>query len=315
MKKRITIVIPVHNERKSIKPLSNKLVEIAKKESKYLFNYIFVDDGSDIENINLIKQFCHKNKSFHLLVLSRNFGKEFALTAGINHAPECDALITMDADLQHPPELIHKLIRLWEKGSKVVVCKRIDNEDNSFLRNLCSKIFYKVSNLISSVKVSPNTTDYRLLDKLVISYFKKFNETPMMYKRIIDWIGFKESIVEFTAPKRLNDRSSFTYVSLINLAVNALTTYSIKPLKIISITGLIMTFVSFLIFLWMLFYNFYISNLMFTTLAFFVVLNTFLMGIVLIALGLVGIYIGNIYSQVLNRPLYIVEEKINFDKN
>lgn len=315
MKKIITIIIPIYNEQKSIEPLSKKLVEVAKKQPKYFFNYIFVDDGSETKNINLMKQFCKKNKAFQLLVLSRNFGKEFALTAGIHNAPECDALITMDADLQHPPELIHKLIRLWENGSKVVVCKRIDNKDNSFFRRLCSKIFYTVSNLISSVKINPNSTDFRLLDKLVISYFKRFNETPMMYKRIVDWIGFKESIIEFSAPKRLKGKSSFTYVSLINLAVNALSTYSTLPLKIISISGLTLTFVSFLIFIWMLFYNFYISNLMFSTLAFFVILNTFLMGIVLIALGLVGIYIGNIYSQVLNRPLYIVEEKINFDKN
>jgi polyisoprenyl-phosphate glycosyltransferase len=315
MKKRITVVIPILNEFESIKPLSNKLLQVTKDQPKYLFNFIFVDDGSETKNINLLKQICKINKSFQLLVLSRNFGKEFALTAGIHHAPECNALITMDADLQHPPELIHELIKLWEIGSKVVVCKRVHNEDNSFFRKLCSTFFYKISNLISTVKINPNTTDFRLLDSFVISHFKKFNETPMMYKRIIDWMGFKESIIEFKAPKRLNDKSSFTYTSLLNLAVNALTTYSIKPLKIIFISGVVMTFSSLLIFLWMFFYNFYISSLMFTTLAFFVVLNTFLMGIVLIALGLVGIYIGNIYSQVLNRPLYIIEEKINFDKN
>ena len=309
----ISIVIPLLNESESLPELYRWINEVMENNG-FVYEIVFIDDGSTDNSWKIINDLKHKNSNVKGIKFRRNYGKSAALSEGFKRT-KGNVVFTMDADLQHPPELIHKLIRLWENGSKVVVCKRIDNKDNSFFRKLCSKIFYKVSNLISSVKINPNSTDFRLLDKLVISYFKRFNETPMMYKRIVDWIGFKESIIEFSAPKRLKGKSSFTYVSLINLAVNALSTYSTLPLKIISISGLTLTFVSFLIFIWMLFYNFYISNLMFSTLAFFVILNTFLMGIVLIALGLVGIYIGNIYSQVLNRPLYIVEEKINFDKN
>ncbi len=312
-KKTISIVIPFFNESDSTEELLNSLNKVIKKHSNYFFEILFVDDGSNIIHSQKLMEILQKFKKIKLIIFSKNFGKEIALFAGVSNCLNSAAVITIDADLQHPPNLISKFISHWESGAKNVAGQRIKNEDSNFLRAFFSNLFYYLINKFSKVKIQKNSTDFRLIDEKILREIVKLNEVNMTYRRIIDWSGYEQVNVPFIAPKRIHNKSSFNFYSLLNLALNSLISHSDIPLKFILFVGGLMSTFSFIILSWMISYHFLISNSMFTPLAFFVVLNTFLIGIILFSLGLLGIYLGNIHFQVLSRPLYVIKEKINFD--
>lgn len=310
---KIAIVIPVFNERENLVELYRRLTLATSSVPEYLWEYIFVNDGSSDDSLEVVRKLIKSDKRCKLLDLSRNFGKEVALSAGVCEAISPDAVICIDADLQHPPELIPKLVSAWRSGAEIVVTIRKSTENNPLIRKFGSKIYYWLMKKISGLSIISQTTDFRLYDKKVVEAFRTVTERERMFRGIMDWLGFRRTYVEFTADARYGGEVSYTYAKLIQLAINSILSFSLWPLRLTGYLGLAITLLSGALLFWMLLGLLGLTGLVFTPLALVVVINTFLMGVVLSAIGLVALYIGNIHTQVINRPLYVISERINFD--
>lgn len=312
MLKKICVVIPLHNEANNLAELVMRLDQVTSQLPAYQWEYIFVNDGSTDSSIAVLRDLAALQEKIRALDLSRNFGKEIALTAGVHEALHADAVICIDADLQHPPELIPDLIRDWLNGSEIVVTVRVSTDKETLLRKLGSHLFYFLINKFSETTMVPKTTDFRLYDKKVIATFRLVTERNRMFRGLMDWMGFKKTYIEFRADARLSGSANYSFKKLWKLAISSITSFSLVPLRITGYLGLSITSVSGLILLWMLITFLLYEKWPYTTLALVVITNTFLIGIVLISIGLVALYIGTIHTEVINRPLYIVREKINF---
>lgn len=315
MNKRIAVVIPVYNESNNIAPLLARLAAVAEKMSEIDWTFIWVNDGSSDQSWLKLSEIVTQNPygsqtniRLQAIDLSRNFGKELALTAGIHHS-DADAVICIDADLQHPPELIPELVRNWLEGNEIVATVRSKIEKQPLLRRLGSYSFYWLMSKISGVGMRSQTTDFRLYDKKVIDVFRLVTEKQRMLRGIMDWLGFKKVYIEFSAAARESGEPGYSYGKLWQLAVNSITSFSLFPLKLTGYLGVVITVISGLLFAGMVTSRFIFKSQMFSPLAIVVVANTFLIGIVLMAIGMVALYIGHIHTEVINRPLYIVRDK------
>lgn len=308
----ITIVIPVYREAGNLPRLCKRLEPVTRRLSQYDWEYLFVNDGSPDNSLQVLRGLAQQAGRIKVIDFSRNFGKEIALTAGV-HAARADAVIAMDADLQHPPELIPQLVSEWEKGAEVVATVRNSIERQPLLRRIGSHLYYWLMARISGLDMASQTTDFRLLDKKVVEAFREVTERERMFRGIIDWMGFRKAYVEFDAPAREEGAAGYSYAKLWRLAANSITSFSLLPLRITGYLGLFITAGSGSLLTWMLISNYVLGRHDFTPLAIVVVVNTFLIGIVLMAIGLVALYIGTIHTEAVNRPLYVIREKINFD--
>ena len=302
----ITIVIPLKNESANLLDLHSKLLEATSSLSKYEFEYLFVDDGSTDTSAEVVRSLQAKNKNVRLIQLARNFGKEIATTAGL-HAAKGEAAIMIDADLQHPPELIPEFIKRWETGDDVVIGKQQpDASYASFTKRLSARWFYKLMNRISNTEVTPHATDYRLLDRVVIDEFNKLTEHNRLTRGLIDWLGFSRSYIEFTPAKRLHGDRSYSYRQLIRLAANSIVSLSFFPLRIAGYLGVFIVIIATPLIAFIMGNRLFFGNSMnFTGSATLAVMVLFLVGVLLICQGLMALYIANIYGEVQNRPLYI----------
>ncbi len=313
MSKKISIVIPVYNEAGNIKNLHLRLVSVANSLSQYQWEFIYINDGSQDCSYEILKHLAHEDEKVIFLDFSRNFGKEIALTAGAHTAENSDAIICIDADLQHPPDLIPILVQKWEEGAEVVVTIRTAIEKQPILRKIGSRIYYSLMRKLSGVDLKARTTDFRLYDQKVVRAFKRTTERERMFRAIMDWMGFRRAYVEFKADARVEGRPNYSYGKLWRLAVNSLTAFSLWPLRLAGYLGILISLISGVLFLWMI-ANYLLLNIwIYTPLAMVVVINTFLIGVVLMALGLVALYVGIIHTEVVNRPLYIIREKFGCD--
>lgn len=310
MTKKISIVIPVYNEAENIFNLHSRLENVIASLPQFEWEYIFVNDGSSDRSLETLKNLASKDHKVKALDFSRNFGKEIALTAGAHEAQDSDALICIDADLQHPPELIPTLVAKWEDGAEVVVTIRTEIEKQSLLRRVGSHLYYWLMRKMSGVDIKAKTTDFRIYDKKVVQAFIKTTERERMFRGIMDWMGFRRAYVEFKADARAEGQAAYSYAKLCRLAVNSLTAFSLWPLRVAGYLGVLISTISGGLFIWMLANYLVLKVWIYTPLAMVVVINTFLIGIVLIALGLVALYVGIIHTEVINRPLYIVRERL-----
>ena len=309
--KTIAIIVPVFNEGKGLHKFWAKLTEVLTTLVAYQWEIIFIDDGSQDDSWQVITELANANPKIKGLLLSRNFGKEIALTAGIDSIQEnVDAVIFIDADLQHPPELIPQLIKEWEQGFEVVITIRQSVTDYSFIKRIGSKLFYSLMAKLSDVDMTPNSTDYRLLDKKVVAALCKFTERTRMFRGLIDWMGFSKTHLNFSAPARSSGPATYSFQKLFNLAINSLTSFSLLPLRITGYLGVFTLMSSGLLLFYMLFTQL-AGWAFYTHLAFFVVFNTFLLGILMSGLGLIALYIGHIHTEVIDRPIYIIRNKID----
>ena len=254
----------------------------------------------------------NSHKSVRGVRLSRNFGKELALTAGVlESTEELDAVILMDADLQHPPSTIPHLVQQWESGHQIVTTQR-KSIRYSMWREIGSNFFYFMLNNFSKLNIQQKATDFRLLDQQVVKVIKDFPERNRFFRGIIDWVGFKKTSITFDSPDRTGGKSTFSFNGLFNLAVNSFTSFSLMPLKVTGYLGVAVTTISGVLFFYMVISHLVLGLTLFSKLAYFVVFNTLLFGIVLVALGLIAWYIGNIHTEVSGRPLYIVQDRAGF---
>ncbi len=305
----LSIVIPVYREVSNLALLYERLCQVIEKlDADLEVEIIFVNDGSPDNSWEVIRNIARVDGRVIGINLARNFGKELALSAGIHEAFGA-AVICMDADLQHPPEVIPSLLAAWRTGAKLVGTVRTSIEKQPLMRRAGSQIFYWLMSKISGVALTAQATDFGLYDRTVIDVFKTMTERNRMFRGMIDWIGFPKTTVEFHAPARQTGDASYSYTKLIGLAVNSITSFSLFPLRITGYLGALISFVSVLLMLLMLADRVLLHKIGFSSLALVVVANTFFIGIVLMALGLMAIYIGAIHSEVINRPLFVVAEK------
>jgi len=315
--KLISIVIPAYNEEKNIPLIYDELLKIFDDlKEKYDYEIIFVDDGSQDKSPEILETLTNQNNKVKYIQFSRNFGKEIAISAGLRNVSG-DVAISIDADLQHPPEFIPEFLQKWEKGGEVIIGLRKDYKTSSIFRKFCNFIFYKVQNLISEIKISPNETDYRLLDKKVIETFNKFTERGRITRGLIDWLGFKKDYIYFSVNERKDTKPGYSFVKLSKLAVETILSHSLFPLKLAGYLGVFITFFSGGLGLFIFIEKYLLRDpwhLAFSGIATLAVLILFLVGIILCTLGIIALYIANIQNEVTNRPLYIIKKKKNFNR-
>ncbi len=304
----ISLIIPMKNEATNVPLIYRALTAVANTLPDYSFEYLFVDDGSNDATDEAVRALQKNDATVQLIALTRNFGKEAATSAGL-HQAQGEAAIMIDADLQHPPQLIPKFLERWRAGDDVVIGKqKPDASYASFTKRLTARWFYRFINRISSVEITPHATDYRLLDRAVIDEFNHLTERNRITRGLIDWLGFKRSFIEFTPDQRASGQRSYSYRQLVRLASNSIVSLSLFPLRIAGYLGMGIVLLSTPLIAFIMFDRLARHNSMnFTGSATLAAMMLFLIGIVLICLGLIALYIANIYGEVQNRPLYVVK--------
>lgn len=308
--KTISLIIPVYNEESNLKWHHEKIDKHLKNLS-YKYEILYVDDGSSDQSFNIIRQLVLKYKEVRYVRLSRNFGKEAATSAGLNYCVG-DAAIIIDADGQHPIECIDTFIKHWENGSDVVVGVRESNKGEGFVKKYGSIVFYKILNMLTNDTTTPSSTDFRLIDRKVIREFNKLTERTRITRGLIDWLGFNRTYVKFHAIERVGGVPTYSFNNLLKLAVAAFVSNSTRPLKIVGVTGIFVTFVSGILGIFLLVENYILNDPLSLAVsggAFLAIFLSFLVGIVLICQGLLALYIESIHNETQNRPLYIISDK------
>lgn len=305
--KKITIILPVYNEFDNISPLLLRLSKITRKLKKYSFEYLFIDDGSTDDSYNCLVKY-KKKYPIKIVSFARNFGHQVALSAGIDYA-KGDAAIIMDCDLQDPPELIGEMIKQWEKGYEVVYAKRRSRKDTLFKRTTAF-YFYRILNKLSSVNIPSDTGDFRLIDKKVIIELRRFAERSRYIRGLVSYVGFKQRYVLFDREKRFAGETKYPLLKMINFALDAIFGFSTIPLKLITTFGFFIAIMSFLGILYAIFMKFFYPELTVSGWTLMMITIFFMGGVQMIVLGVIGEYVGRIYSETKKRPLYILRRKL-----
>lgn len=312
--KSISIVVPVYNESHNLLDLYEQVSGVLKSIHSINWDFIFVNDGSTDKSYETLLEISRQFSDIKVLDLARNFGKEIALSAGVEAAKGSDAVICIDADLQHPPGVIKNFIDQWRDGSEIVIGVRIASEKEPILRKIGSTVYYKLAESLSDFEVVAQSTDFRLYDKKVVHEFLRATERNRMFRAIMDWMGFRRSYVEFVASARTRGMPTYSYKKLWSLAIQSLMGFSLWPLRLTGYLGVGIFISSAMILIWMLISTALHTSYVYTPLAMFTVTNTLLIGIVLMSIGIVALYIGTIHTEVINRPLYIIRERVGFAK-
>ncbi len=310
MKIDVSLIVPVYNEEAIVDKFINQISSLLKNKFKY--ELIFINDGSDDETLSKLLKRQKKDLHIKIIDLTRNFGKEAALTAGLKFA-RGNVSIPLDVDLQDPPEIIFKMIAKWKNGAEVVVGRRIDRTSDSFFKRFSADFFYYLFNKISNHKIPKNVGDFRLMDRKVVDALNKLDEQNRFMKGLFSWVGFKTDYVDYIRPQRDVGKSKFNTWKLFNLSVEAITSFSIRPLKIWTYLGLLIAFISLLVGLRILFQALF-NNVQVPGYASLFIATTFLGGIQLIGIGILGEYLGRVYIESKKRPIYLVRKFYNKTK-
>ncbi len=309
--RKVSIIVPIYNEEKNIPIFYEEILKIINK-IRYDYELIFINDGSNDDSFKELKNISQKDVHIKIIDFSRNFGKEIAVTAGINNCTGV-ACIILDADLQHPVEKIPEFIDKWEKGAEVVVGVREKNKGEGLVKKLGSFFFYKIIGLISDMEITSRATDFRLVDRMVIDEFNKFSERNRMTRGLIDWLGFRREYIYFEANERKFGKPSYNFWKLVRLAFNSMVSLSFFPLKLAGYLGIIITITSSILGIFMFVTNYLTGSFNFSGPAILAVIILFLIGIVLVCLGFIALYIANIHGEVCNRPMYVIRNEKNKD--
>ena len=306
----LSVVIPAYNEGSGIAEFQSSLLNSIKHTNIKNVEIIYVNDGSTDDSLAKLRTIAKDDSRVRILSLSRNFGKEIATTAGL-HAAAGNAIITIDADGQHPPELIPKFVERWQAGAKVVVGVRKSNQHEGLIKNFGSKVFYKTYNRLTGIKMIPGSSDYRLIDRSVQQEFVRMTERSRITRGLIDWLGYRRVYIKFKANPRRGSTAGYSYRKLLKLFVDSMVSMSKSPLYISAYLGAIVLPLSTLIGLVMIVDAVLGDplNLNATGSAYVVVLLLFLVGVLLVSQGIIGLYLSHIHSETQNRPLYIIDKE------
>lgn len=304
--KKVSILLPCYNEAQSLPLLYAELVDLMDNENTYSWEVLFVNDGSTDNTIDVIYSLRKQDSRICYLDLSRNFGKESAMLAGIDYVSG-DCLVIMDADLQHPPKTISKMLQYWEEGFDDIYAKRDHRGKESWMRKQLSLFFYKILQNTSRLKVPQNVGDFRLLDKRCVEVLRNIRETERYTKGIFAWIGFNKKEITFNQGDRTAGESSWNFINLFSLAIEGITSFTTAPLRLATVVGLFSSLASFVYLIFVLLKTMVFGEVVagYPTL---VVLILFLGGVQLFSMGIIGEYIGRIFKETKFRPPYIVKE-------
>jgi len=308
----ISIVIPVFNEQESLPHLHARLRDVLKSlEEEY--ELIFVNDGSTDQSADVMRRLQVGDANVKVVDLSRNFGHQAAIAAGLDYATG-SAVIMMDADLQHPPELIPDLLRKWRDGYEVVYTCRQYTPDAGAAKKIASALFYSLINRLSDTRIPPGAADFRLLDRKVVDHIKGLGERALFLRGLVSWVGYRQAAIPYLAGERLRGHSKYSYLRMTRLAVNGLTSFSSVPLYISAVVGAVVSLLSFLYAAYAVYIRLFTDRAVegWTSVMTSVL---FIGGIQLTILGILGIYLGKIFNEVKARPRYLVKRAIGFDKD
>jgi glycosyltransferase involved in cell wall biosynthesis len=305
MKKLISVLIPAYNEEEVLPLLVERLGKLASDNDAYDFEFLFVNDGSRDRTLEMIEAYAKKDDKISYINLSRNFGKEIAMIAGFDYV-KGDAMVIIDADLQDPPELIPEMIKLWEDGYDDVFARRRSRAGESLVKKKTSQWYYKILQSSTRIPIQVDTGDFRLLDRRCIEALKAFRESERYTKGMFSWIGYRKKEILYDRDPRAAGETKWNYSKLINLAIDGITSFTTAPLRISTYFGALISFVAFLYIAYLLIRPLFgvptgagYSSLMAVIL--------FLGGVQLLSLGIIGEYIGRIFNEAKQRPLYFIE--------
>ncbi|WP_321330289.1 glycosyltransferase family 2 protein [uncultured Ilyobacter sp.] len=304
--KKITILVPAYNEEEVLEQFYARVSSIMNKIKEYKFELLFINDGSRDKTLDIIKSLKEKDKRVNFIDLSRNYGKEIAMSAGFDHV-KGDAVVIMDADLQDPPELIPQMIEEWENDHDDVYAKRVSRKGETWLKKMTSYLFYRVLEKVSRVPIQKDTGDFRLLSKKALKSLIQLRESQRYTKGLFSLIGHKKKAIEYERDPRAAGETKWNYFKLFDLAIEGITSFTVAPLRIASILGILISIVSFIYMLKIVFTTIISGNevpgypsLMSVTL--------FIGGVQLLGLGVIGEYLGRVFSETKKRPLYFINE-------
>lgn len=302
--KKISIIVPCYNENEGLfffyEELRKHLPE------NYDYEIILVNDGSSDKTLDSIKQIRSENSDVHFISFSRNFGHQNALKAGFDMCSG-DCAICLDSDLQHPPSLISQLLERWESGFESVVTKRLDHDSISLFKKLTSRIFYRLTNHLSDIKLENGVADFRLLDRKVIDALRSFSEDQIFLRAVIQWLGFKQTTIEYKAGERVAGESKYTIKKMVSFALSGITAFSVKPLRFSIYLGTTFALVAFIYGIYALLIFLFTDNAI-TGWTSILMSVLFIGGLNLLMLGIIGEYLGKLFIENKKRPNYIISE-------
>lgn len=308
----LSVVIPCYNEEKVIAETIRQLTSFCDKLTDMQAELIFVDDGSSDRTLELLKNFASKDARLKLIVFSRNFGHQIAVTAGID-AAQGDAVVLIDADLQDPPRVIHKMIERWRQGYDVVYGTRTERFGESAFKVATAKSFYRFLNYLSDVSIPLDTGDFRLMGRNVVEALRNMPEKDRFIRGMVSWVGFKQIALPYKRAARFAGETKYPLRKMVRFAADGILSFSAKPLQLSVALGLISASLAMIGIIYALFLRLFTEIWVEGWTALMIAI-LFMGGVQLISLGILGEYVGRIYAGIKNRPLYIVQEYIGFDK-
>lgn len=301
---KISIVVPCFNEEEGLPTFNKTLMEHL--PDTYNYEIIYINDGSSDHTYQVILQLAHEDPRIKYISFSRNFGHQNALKAGYDYASG-DCAVSLDADLQHPPHVIPLLISKWEEGYEIVNTLRHDHQSISYAKKTSSGLFYKIINRLSDVKIENGMADFRLVDKKVLKQLKLFQENYLFFRGIIPWMGFKQTVVPFTANERFAGTTKYTFKKMLKFATTGVTAFSVKPLKLSIYLGTIIALGAFIYGLYALYVHLFTDNAV-TGWTSVIISVLFVGGINLLMLGIIGEYLGKLFIENKRRPNYLISD-------
>ena len=304
--KKISIIIPAYNEEESLPLLYDRLSKVILNLKNYEFELLFINDGSKDNTLKIIKKLREKDSKISYVDFSRNFGKEVAMIAGLDYA-KGDCVIFIDADLQDPPELIPELIKYWEEGYDDVYARRKSRKGETFLKKFTSKMYYKVLQSLTRVEIQKDTGDFRLLDRRCVNALKQLRETQRCSKSMFSWIGYNKKEVLFDRDPRIAGTTKWNYKKLIDLAIDGITSFTTSPLRISTYLS-IPTFLALIVYFIYVIIKCITQSVAIQAFQAIILLVLFFAGIQIMLFGIMGEYLGRIFNETKNRPLYFIKE-------
>lgn len=306
---KLSIVIPLYNESENLNELYSLLSDNLESFNNS-YEIVFVDDGSADNSFEIIKQLSLKHNYIRAISLSRNFGHQTAIYAGLSNS-RGEAVVMMDADLQHPPSVISELYQQYLNGYDIVNTKRIDTKKIGIFKNFTSKIFYRIINTLSDIHIEPSSSDFRLMSRKAVDAFLRIEERDRFTRGLVSWMGFKQTVVNYSAPARYAGKSKYTLKKMTRFALDGITSFSSKPLRISFYAG-------FIIFIAALIYAIYIiisyfNGKTFTGWASMMLIILLIGGVQLLSIGIIGEYIARVFNESKARPVYFIKDAVNID--
>ncbi|MBC1936540.1 glycosyltransferase family 2 protein [Listeria grandensis] len=310
MTTKISVVIPLYNEEAVIEQTYHRLKNVMENLAMD-YELLFVNDGSKDATLSLVQALSFTDPHVKCLVFSRNFGHQIAITAGTDYA-NGDVVIIIDADLQDPPELIPEMVQKWQQGYDVVYAQRIKRNGETFFKKWSAKMFYRALHKLTDVEIPVDTGDFRLMDKKVYNELKKLNEKNPFVRGLVSWLGFKQTALAYERDERAAGETKYPLKKMLKLSMDGMTSFSYQPLKLASYAGVALSGAGF-IYMFIVLFQTLFTNTTVSGWSSMIIIQLLFSGFVLIILGMIGEYIGRIYDEVKDRPLYIVAESYGFE--